>query len=311
MDTITMDKEKKIIEHYPVMNKEIIEYLTPEKCKVVCDCTLGGGAHAFNLLELMPKKSQFIGIDQDKDAIDIAKQKLSRFGGQFTIIRDNFVYLKEIISQLKINSLDACFFDLGVSLYQLMNPCRGFSFLKEGPLDMRMDERNSLCAAELVNRLSDVELEWIFRHYSDERFARKIARAIVKTRKEELITTTTQLASIIINSLPKRNRFGKIHPATRAFQALRIAVNREIEVLSKALEDAIELLSPKGRIAVISFHSTEDRVVKHTFRNFAIQGKLKILTKKPVMASQEEKQENWPSRSAKLRVAEKCEVKHA
>lgn len=291
--------------HYPVMYREVTELLNLKKKKVVVDCTTGIGFHAYKLLEAMDKGSFFIGIDRDQGSLDIAKARLESFQGRFILIRDNFANLDKVLSDLDIEEVDAFLFDLGISTYQLSDSARGFSFLKEGPLDMRMDRDSFLSAYDLVNNLSEVELESIFKKFGEERYSRRVAHSLVEARKDKPISTTTQLAELIIGCIPGKDRGRRIHPATRIFQALRIAVNRELEAIEASLVQAISHLRVGGRIGVISFHSLEDRIVKHLYKEYSSKGLLKIITKKPFIPTEEERNENLPSRSAKLRVAEK------
>lgn len=291
--------------HYPVMYREILDFLDVKNKKVIVDCTVGIGSCAYKILETIGKKSVFIGIDKDRDSLNIAQERLKPFEGKFTLIKGDFANLDNILKNLNIHQVDAFLFDLGISTYQLANPQRGFSFLKEGPLDMRMDRDSFLSAYDLVNNLSEGELENIFRKFGEERYSRKIAHLLAEARKREPIVTTTQLSQIVAENLFPRRHFYKIHPATKIFQSLRIAVNRELEVLEVGLSKAIHLLSKGGRVAVVSFHSLEDRITKHTFKEYASKGLLKIITKKPILPSELEKEENISSRSAKLRVAEK------
>lgn len=298
---------KKMVEkyHYPVMYREVLELLEIKNKKIVMDCTTGIGSHAYKFLEVMGTGAHLIGIDRDHDSLDVATQRLQSFEGRFTLIKENFINLDKTLNNLGIKSIDAFLFDLGISTYQLSNPKRGFSFQKDGPLDMRMDDDSFLSAYDLVNNLSEIELGNIFRKFGEERYCRRIARSLVEARRAEPISSTTQLAKIISDSVPLKARYQRIHPATRVFQSLRIAVNRELEILGPAISKAIPFLNKGGRIGVISFHSLEDRIVKHTFKEFSTQGILKIITKKPLLPADSETEENKPSRSAKLRVAEK------
>jgi len=291
--------------HYPVMYKEILEFLALQNKKIIVDCTVGIGSHASKLLEVMNKDAFYIGIDKDRDSLEIARQRLEPFSGQFSLFKADFSDLDRILRDLDIKGVDAFLFDLGISTYQLNNSNRGFSFLKDGPLDMRMDRDAFLSAYDLINNLSEIELGNIFKKFGEERYYRKIAHFLVEERKHEPISTTTQLAQIIMRTVPLKRRYDRIHPATRIFQALRIAINRELEALQSGLSKAISFLNSGGRIAVISFHSLEDRIVKYTFKDYFTKGQLKIITKKPLVPTQLEKEENFASRSAKLRVAEK------
>ena len=293
------------IYHYPVMYREVLELLKIEGKRIIVDCTMGIGSHASKLLAAMDKDSFLIGIDRDEDSLGVARQRLKSFEGKFSLFKADFSDLDRVLSESNIEGVDAFLFDLGISTYQLSNAVRGFSFLKEGPLDMRMDKNSFVSAYDLINNLSEIELGNIFKKFGEERYYRKIAQLLVEERKNEPISTTTQLAQIIMRNVPVKNRYSRIHPATRIFQSLRIAVNRELEALTSGLAKAISLLNSGGRIVVISFHSLEDRIVKHTLRDYAAQDQLKIITKKPLVPTEEESQENFASRSAKLRVAEK------
>lgn len=302
------------IKHYPVMCKEAIELLDIKNKKFIVDCTVGVGSHALAFLGVMRPDAFLIGGDRDKESLEIASRRLKHFGERFTLIKGDFSKISSILEtfheecDLEIaneRGVDVFFLDLGISTYQLNNPQRGFSFLKEGPLDMRMDRDHLFCAHDLVNNLSERELVNIFRQFGEERYAKRAAHAIIEARSIEPIGTTSKLTQIILRAVPYRSYNCRIHPATRIFQALRIAVNRELEVLEIALAAAVSFLNPGGRIGVISFHSLEDRIVKHSFKNFAAQGILKIITKKPARPGEEETAQNPASRSAKLRVAEK------
>jgi len=306
---VLKDKKDKMVEtyHYPVMYREVLRFLDIKNKKVIVDCTVGIGSHAYKLFEVMRDDAFFVGIDKDEDSLRVARMRLKSLESLkgFTLLKADFANLDRVLKSLNIESVDAFLFDLGISTYQLSNPQRGFSFLKEGPLDMRMDRDAFLSAYDLINNLSKTELGSIFRKFGEERYYKRIAHFLVEARKNEPISTTLRLAQIIMDSVPASNRYRKIHPATRIFQSLRIAVNRELEALGVGLKRAIPFLNKGGRIAVISFHSLEDRIVKHTFRDYYSQGTLNILTKKPIPPTDLEKNENSPSRSAKLRVAEK------
>jgi len=291
--------------HYPVMYREVLELLDLGKRKVVVDCTTGIGSHSYKLLEAMNKEGFLIGIDRDQHSLNVAKARLEPFSGRFSLIQDNFANLDRILSNLKIEEADVFLFDLGISTYQLSDSARGFSFLKEGPLDMRMDRNSFLTAYDLVNNLSEGELENIFKKFGEERYSRRVAHFLVEARKNKPISTTSQLRDLIIQAMPGKARGGRINPATRIFQALRIAVNRELESIELALSCAISRLASGGRIGVISFHSLEDRIVKHLFRDYSLKNVIKIINKKPLTPTEEEVGENSASRSAKLRVAEK------
>lgn len=291
--------------HYPVMYKEVMEILRLRERKIVVDCTVGVGSHANKFLQVMPSDSLLVGIDRDEESLKVAHKRLEHFGERVVLVKGDFRDLDSILGNLKISQPEAIFFDLGLSKYQLSNPERGFSFSKEGPLDMRIDRESSLSAYDLVNNLSENELEAIFKKFGEERHSRRIAHLLVEKRKKEPIFSTTQLSKIVIEALPPKSLRYKIHPATRVFQALRIMVNRELDALETGIKKAITTLSKEGRIAVIAFHSLEDRIAKYTFREFMSRHIIKVLLKKPLIPKEEEVKENISSRSAKLRAAEK------
>ncbi|MFH1771488.1 MAG: 16S rRNA (cytosine(1402)-N(4))-methyltransferase RsmH [Candidatus Omnitrophota bacterium] len=301
--TLTVE-EMTELQHYPVMCQESIDLLSITKAKIIVDCTMGTGSHALRFLEVMRKDSFYIGIDRDEESLRLSRERLKAYEGRFVLIKDDFYHLERALASIGIKSADVFFFDLGISMYQLANTERGFSFLKPGPLDMRMDRENFLCAADLVNNLSEIELAGIFFKFGEERYARKIARYIINARNRRPFSTTLELSNAVISAIGFGCHSSRIHPATRVFQALRIAVNRELEALPKGIVTAVNSLSPSGRIGVISFHSLEDRIVKHTFREKSSLNKIKIITKRPLTPQDQEKQENPPSRSAKFRVAE-------
>lgn len=271
------------------------------------DCTLGYAGLATRMLEQSAPDGVLLGIDRDRDALAEARRRLSTFGSRVTLQHGNFGGLKSLVAQSGLSRVDGVVFDLGVSSPQLDRAERGFSFREDGPLDMRMDRTEGRTAADLVRDLPETELADLIYHLGEERYSRRIARAIVQARRDSPIQTTRQLATIIERAVPASYRHGRIHCATRTFQALRIAVNRELEVLEPALRDAVDLLAPGGRICAVSFHSLEDRIVKTTFRALAGQSgaSFRILTKKPVAASEAERSRNPRSRSAKLRVGER------
>jgi len=299
------ETKMKEVFHYPVMHREIIELLDIKNKKIIVDCTAGLGSHALKVAEIIQPDSYYIGIDKDEETLKIVNDKLTKTNIKFSLVKGNFSDVDGILKKLGISKADVFLFDLGISMYQLTDPERGFSFMKEGPLDMRMDRESFISAYDLVNNLSEFELENIFRKFGEEKYARRVAHVLVEKRREEPISSTTQLTKVILSAMPHTVFKYKIHPATRIFQALRIAVNRELEALKAGIEKAINLLSSGGRIGVISFHSLEDRIVKHTFKEFDSRGILKILTKKPITPGKEELVENIASRSGKLRVAEK------
>ena len=292
-----------IVTHIPVMAEEVDHYLNCLPGQIILDCTLGEGGHASRLASKISPGGSLIGIDRDEEAIEVARRKLNIFGEIIKIEQANFRDLREVVERAGIEKLDGILFDLGVNSSQLQDPGRGFSFRLDGPLDMRMDNREDSQASDLVNKLGRKELEWIIREYGEERFAGRISRRIVEERSSQPILSTVRLAQIVAEALPGR---GKIHPATRTFQAIRIYLNGELDALEQALPEAISMLKSGGRICVISFHSLEDRIVKYEFRRWDRQeGMLRILTRKPVRPGIEEVRRNPRSRSAKLRAAEK------
>jgi len=309
-----------LIEHIPVLLKEVIEYLNlkenkeafrfaQEPCffatlrnKIIIDCTIGEGGHAKKILESLGPSGILLGIDQDQDALVAARECLAPFGKRVDLIWGNFIDLEKILREKGIEGVDGILFDLGVSSLQLNRKERGFSFLREGPLDMRMNKAQRINASHLINKTSYKKLQNILYEFGEERWAKRIARAIVREREKTPVTTTTQLARIIERAVPYR---GRIHPATRTFLALRLRINGELENLREALPPTVDSLKKKGRICIISYHSLEDRIVKNSFKDFAHQGKLKILTKKPITPTIEEVRVNPRSRSAKLRVGER------
>ncbi len=302
--------------HEPVLLEEVLANLDLGGKKVVVDGTLGLGGHARNILEHMDVEGKLVGFDVDDDNLATARENLKSFGDRVLFVRSNFSNMSEELKNLKIRSVDAILLDLGLSSPQVDNPAKGFSFLREGPLDMRFDKNAVLTAAEVINRYGMNELIRIFKEYGEESFARKIASEIVKRRKTRPFKTTSDLANFIEKLIGRK---GHLHPATRVFQALRIEVNHELDVLVSALKQAVELLKKHGRIAVIAYHSLEDRAVKHFFKDCArdfinepgklttthLKPTLSIVTKKPIVPSDKEISRNPRSRSAKLRVAEK------
>ena len=304
--------------HRPVLLDEVVSYLNPCSGGVYVDCTLGGGGHAKEVLKVGGGVARLIGIDRDAMTLERVRAEMKSYGGLVELHHDRYENLPEILGGRAVNGI---LFDLGVSSFMLDDPDRGFSFQTDGPLDMRMDQEQSETAADIVNGWERRDLAILFRKSGEEPFAGKVASAIVRAREVSPITTTLQLAEIVRRSLPYKK--SRTDPATRIFQALRIAVNGEIEGLESVLESSIESLEVGGRIVVISFHSLEDRVVKNTFRRLAkgcdcppripqcVCGKVptvKTLTRKPVKASDEEVFANPRSRSALLRVAEKVAV---
>jgi len=299
--------------HIPVLVEEVMTLLRCEPDRTYVDATLGGGGHALEILRRTAPSGIVIGLDWDEKVIYEAKKTLMPFGERVKIFRENFIHLPELLREIKIEQVDGILLDLGLSSFQLENGERGFSFLMEGPMDMRMDQRLDQTAAYLVNHLSAEELKDILYRYGEERWAKRIAKAIVRERERNSIETTQRLRAITHQVIPRRYHPRKIDPATRTFQALRIKVNDELENLRKVLDTGWRLLRKGGRMCVISFHSLEDRMVKETFRKLerggeegpGIGGVLRMITKKPVTPSQEEQKRNPRSRSAKLRCAER------
>lgn len=301
---------KKIVsgsQHIAVFGKEVCEWLVSNRPITILDCTVGYGGHAELLLETAQPGTKVIGIDRDPEAIEFCRQRLSRFGDQIVLRQGNHRDLKRHLAEAGIATVGGVLFDFGVSSPQIDNAARGFSFQQNGPLDMRMDQSIGPTATDMVNTSSESVLADIIYQFGEERYARRIARAIVQDRQGHRIETTGALAAIIARAVPASYRHGRIHYATRTFQAIRIAVNQELETIEPSLRDATDVLLEGGRICAISFHSLEDRVVKHTFRSLAHEPHacLSLCTKKPVVPSREECEVNPRSRSAKLRVAER------
>ena len=291
--------------HRPVMIEEVMRYLDPEPGEVIVDCTVGEGGHASRILGAIRPGGRLIGIDQDEEVLARTKEKLKDYDGLYTLLWENFKNLDSILKRLKVTRIDGALFDLGLSSFQLEAPARGFSFQREAPLDMRMDKRRKITAFDLVNHLAQAEMAKILRDFGGERWSNRIARQIVRARKNGPITTTTQLAEIVRRAVPDRNRYKRIHPATRTFQAFRIMVNQELEALETGLSATIGALAEGSRVLAISFHSLEDRIVKNKFKKFAKAGVLEILTKKPIRPRADEVSVNPRCRSAKLRVGRK------
>ena len=289
--------------HEPVMVAEVLGVLSPTPGKLICDATCGTGGHAEAILS---RGATLVGLDKDPQALELARGRLARFGDRVRLIHTDFRDLRAVLAEAGIRRLDGVLFDLGLSSLQLDSPARGFSFREEAPLDMRMDPSRPLTAGELVNRLPQEELARILWEYGEERYARRIARAIVRARDKAPIESTTELARLVARCYPPGRH--RIHPATRTFQALRIAVNDELSALEEGLAQALDLLRPGGVVCVIAFHSLEDRIVKRMFRDRAETGRLEIITKKPLRPSPQEVAKNPRARSAKLRAARVPEV---
>jgi 16S rRNA (cytosine1402-N4)-methyltransferase len=291
-------------EHVPVLLREVMQLLGPRPGEKALDATVGGGGHARAVAERIGREGILVGIDRDEEAIGRAAAALEGAPPRVRLRRANFVELERELDACGVDSVDLALFDLGMSGFQVGEAERGFSFMLDGPLDMRMDRSQPLTAAKLINLAGEDELAGIFRRFGEERQAGRIARAVVRERAKSPVTTTTHLAALVEQA--RRGRRGKIHPATRVFQALRIAVNREIESLDSALPAAFGHLAPGGRMAVVSFHSLEDRVVKGFFRERRRAGEADVLTKRPVRPSAEEREANPRARSARLRALRKA-----
>ena len=309
-----------IVHHVPVLLEEVLYWLRPHSGGRYLDATLGLGGHAEEILKGSSPAGLLYGLDWDQDALERAQSRLQIFGKRAILIHGDFKDLEEIRRRHRIPKLDGILFDLGLSALQLGVDERGFSFSREGPLDMRMDHRMRLRAADLVNRLSERDLAELIWKFGEERWSRRIARRIVEFRGKEEITSTRQLAEICERAIAPRYRTFRIHPATRTFQALRIAVNQELEGLEKAIRDGVDLLRAGGKAAIISYHSLEDRIVKQTLVSLSRGAELSsdasarfspekpkvlLLTKKPITPGAQEVEANPRSRSAKLRVAER------
>ena len=307
--------------HVSVLLPETIEGLNIRPDGIYADGTLGGGGHASEVAARLTEGGRLIGIDQDADAIAAAGERLKPFGDRVTIVRDNYVNMKQVLADLGIEAVDGICLDLGVSSYQLDTAERGFSYMEDAPLDMRMDRREDRTAADLVNECTEQELFRIIRDYGEDRFAKHIAKHIVKARERRPIRTTGELADIIRGAIPMKIQVTGGHPAMRTFQALRIALNRELQVLEGSIDEMIGLLNPGGRLCIITFHSLEDRIVKNGFRRnespctcppgfpVCVCGKKSrgtVITKKPILPTKEEEEENPRSRSAKLRIFERA-----
>ncbi len=294
------------ITHVPVMLEEVLKALKIKRSGIYLDGTVGLGGHAEAILRSVAGGCTLIGIDQDEDALEIAKKRLD--GYSVHLIKDNFSNMEEVINGLGYKEVDGILLDLGTSSLQLKAEKRGFSFLMDEPLDMRMDKDNGLTAADIVNEYSEKDLADLLWQYGEERYSRRIARAIVAARTKDYIRTCIDLSRIVARSAGKassRKRRTRIHPATRTFQALRIEVNKELVKLSMTMNTVSGLLKKKGRLCVLSYHSLEDRIVKHSFKDMANKGLITILTKRPLVPGKDEIHSNPSSRSAKFRVAEK------
>ena len=310
--------------HHPVMPNEVLEGLSLRQGGIYVDCTLGGAGHSEAILNRIGPNGRLVALDQDPAALVTAENRLAPFRGRVELVRANFTSLAEVLNHLGIKEVDGILFDLGVSSYQLDNPARGFSYQHDALLDMRMDPEQETTAGDLVNNLPVEELARIIKDYGEERWASRIAGFIGEERKHHPVETTARLVEIIKKAVPAGARREGPHPAKRTFQALRIAVNKELEILNGAVRSAVRFLRPGGRICVITFHSLEDRIIKDLFRQLASpcscprsfpvcvcgeKKEIRIITAKPLIACTAELEKNPRARSAKLRIAEKTEEK--
>lgn len=307
--------------HYSVLLEETIDNLNIKPDGVYVDGTLGGGGHSYQICKRLTDGGRLIGIDQDKDAIAAAGERLKEFEDRVTIVRSNYSNIKNVLQDLGIEKVDGIVLDLGVSSFQLDTPERGFTYRSEdAPLDMRMDDRQKLTAKDIVNEYSEAELFRIIRDYGEDRFAKNIAKHIVAARKDKPIETTGELNRIISGAIPMKVQATGGHPSKRTYQAIRIELNHELDVLKDTLDDMIDLLNEDGRLCIITFHSLEDRIVKSNFKknenpctcpsSFPVcvcgkKSKGRVVTRKPILPSEEELEANSRSKSAKLRVFEK------
>lgn len=309
--------------HKPVLLEEVLTWLSPCSGGIYVDCTLGGAGHSRAILESSSPNGRLIGIDQDEDALKVATKRLENYQGRVTLVKENFKNLDLVLDSLKVKAVNGILIDLGVSSYQLDNPARGFSYMQDAPLDMRMDKNSSYSARDVLNNLSQKELAQIIYRYGEEKYASKIASAIVKEREKSLLESTGRLVEIIKRVIPAKARREGPHPAKRTFQAIRIEVNQELEIIKDTIFSAVNRLEVGGRLCVISFHSLEDRLVKQSIRELAnpctcpksfpvcvCQKKplVKDMVSKGIKASEEELLTNPRSRSARLRVIEKIKV---
>ncbi|MEG0369299.1 MAG: 16S rRNA (cytosine(1402)-N(4))-methyltransferase RsmH [Hungatella sp.] len=309
-----------MFEHKSVLLEETVDSLCVKPGGIYVDGTLGGGGHAYEVCRRLGANGQLIGIDQDEDAITAAVGHLAEFKNQVIIVRSNYENIKTVLEELKIQTVDGIYLDLGVSSYQLDTVDRGFTYREDAPLDMRMDRRNPETAADLVNQYSEFDLYRIIRDYGEDKFAKNIAKHIVRARQEKSIETTGELIEIIKAAIPMKIRATGGHPAKKTFQAIRIELNKELDVLNNSIDTMIDLLNPQGRLSIITFHSLEDRIVKTRFRNnenpcicppdfpVCMCGKIskgKVITRKPIIPTEKEIEENKRSKSSKLRVFER------
>lgn len=307
--------------HISVLLNECIEYLNIKPDGIYVDGTLGKGGHSYHICEKLSKSGRLIGIDQDTDALEAAKVTLTPFSDKVTLVHSNFSEIEKVLQELNLQSVDGILFDLGVSSYQLDNEERGFSYMHDGKLDMRMDRTACLTASDVVNTYTENELSKVIFDYGEERWAKRIAKFIVEYRQQKDIETTLELSGIIKAAVPKSALKEAQHPAKRTFQAIRIEVNAELAILKQSIEDCLSCLSPGGRIAVITFHSLEDRIVKKTFKELELsctcpptfpicvckkESMGVVVTRKPVNPTNEDVELNHRARSAKLRVFQKA-----
>lgn len=307
--------------HISVLLDETIDGLDIKPDGIYVDGTLGGGGHSYEILRRLSPKGRLIGIDQDGEALKAAGERLKKFENQITLVRSNYCEIDKVLKELNVEKVDGILLDIGVSSYQLDNLERGFSYKSDAPLDMRMDTRQGLTAADVVNTYSENELFKIIKDYGEDKFAKNIAKHIVLARKEKPLETTKELSEVIKRAIPMKVQAKGGHPAKKTFQAIRIEVNQELTVLKESIDKMIDLLKPNGRICIITFHSLEDRIVKTKFRenenpctcppNFPVcvcgkKSKGKVITRKPIIPSEDEIEENKRAKSSKLRIFERC-----
>ena len=307
--------------HISVLLDETIDGLDIKPDGIYVDGTLGGGGHSYEILKRLSPKGRLIGIDQDGEALKAAGERLKEFENQITLVRSNYCEIDKVLKELNVEKVDGILLDIGVSSYQLDNLERGFSYKSDAPLDMRMDTRQELTAADVVNTYSENELYKIIKDYGEDKFAKNIAKHIVLARKEKPLETTKELSEVIKRAIPMKVQAKGGHPAKKTFQAIRIEVNQELTVLKESIDKMIDLLKPNGRICIITFHSLEDRIVKTKFRenenpctcppNFPVcvcgkKSKGKVITRKPIIPSEDEIEENKRAKSSKLRIFERC-----
>ena len=307
-------------EHKSVLLEETVNGLNIRPDGIYVDGTLGGGGHSYEVCKRLGQSGSIVGIDQDEAAIEAAGIRLKDFGEKVTIVRSNYCDMKSRLHELGIDKVDGIMLDLGVSSYQLDTAERGFSYREDAPLDMRMDRRQEMTAKDIVNTYSEMDLFRVIRDYGEDKFAKNIAKHIVMARAEKPIETTGELTEIIRHSIPMKYQKKSGHPAKRTFQAIRIELNKELDVLRNSLDEMIEILNPGGRLCIITFHSLEDRIVKSAFKknedpcvcpsHFPVcvcgnVSKGRVITRKPILPSEEEMEENSRSKSAKLRIFER------